>query len=111
MEQRLIDASKVNPTDAFGGLSDFAQDCRNAVAELLNAQPTVDAVQVTPVVHETWEGFTTSAFIGMDENAEPKWATRKFFVHKKCGRRSAIKERYCPSCGAKMDGERRDSRV
>lgn len=43
---RLIDADKVNPCDVFGGLSDFAQDCRNAVIELLSIQPTIDAVPV-----------------------------------------------------------------
>lgn len=43
---RLIDADKVNPSEVFCGMSDFAQDCRNAVIELLSAQPTVDAVPV-----------------------------------------------------------------
>ena len=43
---RLIDADKVNPSEVFYGISDFAQDCRNAVIELLNAQPTVDAEPV-----------------------------------------------------------------
>lgn len=40
----LIDAEKVNPSNAFGGLSDFAQDCRNAVIELMDAQPHIDPV-------------------------------------------------------------------
>ena len=43
---RLIDADKVNPSEVFYGISDFAQDCRNAVIELLNTQSTVDAEPV-----------------------------------------------------------------
>lgn len=38
--ERLIDADKVNPSDVFVGISDFAADCRNAVVKLLAAQPT-----------------------------------------------------------------------
>lgn len=57
------------------------------------------------VLHGRWESFTTSAYIGSDDQGEPRWADRRFFVHKQCGRRSAIKEKYCPLCGAKMDLE------
>ena len=42
--ERLIDADKVNPSDVFVGISDFAADCRNAVVELLAAQPTIDPI-------------------------------------------------------------------
>ena len=44
MAMRLINADKVNPSDAFVGMSDFAQDCRNAVVELLNTQLIIDPV-------------------------------------------------------------------
>ena len=40
--ERLIDADKVNPSDVFVGIRDFAADCRNAVVELLAAQPTIE---------------------------------------------------------------------
>ena len=40
----LIDADKVNPSDVFVGISDFATDCRNAVVKLLAAQPTIDPI-------------------------------------------------------------------
>ena len=40
--ERLIDADKVNPSDVFVGISVFAADCRNAVVELLAAQPTIE---------------------------------------------------------------------
>ncbi len=42
--ERLIDADKVNPSDVFVGISDFAADCRNAVVKLLAAQPTIDPI-------------------------------------------------------------------
>ena len=40
----LIDSNKVNPSDVFGGMNDFAQDCKDAVIELLKNQPTIDPV-------------------------------------------------------------------
>jgi hypothetical protein len=55
------------------------------------------------VKHGRWEQFITSAYIGMDEEGEPIYSTRRFFVHKKCGRRTAVAESYCPQCGDKMD--------
>ena len=65
----------------------------------------IPSADVAEVKHGKWEGITTSAYIGTDKYGEPKFADRQFYVHRKCGRRSAIKEKYCPNCGAKMDGE------
>ena len=65
---------------------------------------TTVSADVAPVVHGEWEGYTTSAYIGCTEDGEPKWAERRKYLHKKCGRWSAIKEPFCPKCGCKMDG-------
>ena len=70
------------------------------VLAIIDNQPAAD---VAEVMHDKWQGFITHAYIGCDEYGNPKWAERRFFVHRKCGRRTAIKEKYCPNCGAKMD--------
>ena len=60
---------------------------------------------VAPVVHGEWIGYTTSAFAGVDDCGEPKWTPKKFFRCSRCRRGTAVKEKHCPSCGARMDVE------
>ena len=57
---RLIDADKVNPEDVFIGASDFVKDCRAAVIELMNKQPTVDAE-----IKKMESGFNTNVKLFM----------------------------------------------
>ena len=57
------------------------------------------------IKHAYWNGYTTSAYIGLDEDKEPKFADRKLFRCSECRYGSAIKHKYCPNCGAKMDRE------
>lgn len=95
----------MRPIDADAAKKDFGEhfgDVQDAVCaqQIIDRQPTIDRDSLIP--HGWWEGITTTAYIGMDEDGEPKYTERRFFVHKKCGRRSAIKENYCPNCGAKM---------
>ncbi len=49
-----------------------------------------------------WRGYTTSAYIGLDEWKEPKYAERRYYQCKDCRRKSAVQTPYCPQCGAKM---------
>lgn len=72
--------------------------------DILDA-PTAD---VAPVVHGRWEERIITAYVGYDKDSEPIFADRRYFVHRECGRRSAIKEAFCPRCGAKMDLEVQD---
>ena len=62
----------------------------------LEMQPTVDAVEV---VHGRWE-----------ERYAPngKYVAWDGFYCSVCGKQAA-KSNYCPNCGAKMDGERKDN--
>ena len=63
------------------------------------------AEDVVPVVHGRWEGWTTPAFYGLDDFGEPIYRDATFYRCSICSRKSAIKEKFCPSCGAKMDLE------
>ena len=64
------------------------------------AFPTVDRP------HGEWKEFTVSTYRGTDEWGEPKWGKGKKFICKRCGRRTVIRENFCPNCGADMrEGE------
>lgn len=72
-------------------------------ARTLKKIPTAD---VAPVVHGRWEEYTRSRYIGCDEYGDPRYVDGVVYYcsNPRCRRRTVIKERYCPSCGAKMDG-------
>lgn len=71
-------------------------------AAVLSRLPAAD---VAPVVHGRWEGWTTPAFYGLDDFGEPIYRDATFYRCSICSRKSAIKEKFCPSCGAMMDLE------
>lgn len=52
-----------------------------------------------------WKAFTRSQFMGLDEFSEPIYRDGKIYHCSNCGRRTVIKENYCPNCGAGMKGE------
>ena len=107
-EKRLIDAN-----DALERLQKAEQEMKvvsivgykavpmDGVIEFIQTRPTVDAVEV---VHGRWKPYH-EADIGYDEygvrcskcGLEVEDHEVKFIMH------------YCPNCGAKMDGERKDN--
>ena len=60
-----------------------------------------DKFLVTPVVHGHWKGYITSAFYGCDDEGEPIYRDANFNVCSECGRKTVVKEKFCPNCGAK----------
>ena len=65
---------------------------------------TAPAADVQPVKHGRWKGYITSAFYGCDDEGEPIYRDANFNVCSECGRKTVVKEKFCPNCGAKMDG-------
>lgn len=63
---------------------------------------SLSAADVAPVVHGEWIEYACSAYGGIDEYGDVKRIPKKKFLHKECGRWNAIREPYCPNCGAKM---------
>ena len=85
---RLIDAENTNLLDAIGR---NAFRNRQDIIDLINNQPTVDAV---PIVHGRW------THLGGDE-----WCCSMCgFVITTEGSWEKPTKKYCEDCGAKMDG-------
>lgn len=60
---------------------------------------------VRPERYSHWHEYLTNVFMGrFSKDGEPICQDRKTFMCVKCGRGSAIKEKFCPSCGAMMNG-------
>ena len=52
-----------------------------------------------------WKCYTKSAYHGCDKYGEPIWRDINAYLCSRCKRRTVIKEKYCPNCGAKMKEE------
>ena len=92
---RLIDAKMYcmelyNEMNYPGRSEEFMTAIDVAIADLADA-PTVDAV---PVRHGRWIDAREYCGDYMCSNCEALYGTNKF--------------NYCPNCGAKMDGERKE---
>ena len=74
----------------------------NTLHSEIQALPTED---VAPMVHGRWNGYTTSAFYGTDDFGDPIYRDATFYCCSICNRKSIIKEKFCPNCGAKCDLE------
>lgn len=65
--------------------------------KIVQDEPVVD---VAPVKHGKWVGYQTNSFKNSSEGLK-----RKFYRCSICHTANAICAKYCPNCGAKMDGE------
>lgn len=49
-----------------------------------------------------WKEMIGSHFCGFDKQGEPIFRDKTTYICSECGRRTIIKENYCPTCGGKM---------
>lgn len=90
--------------EELGGESGIYADAYNDLAEDFHRIPAAD---VEPVRHGRWECYTSSRYCGSDKYGNPVFIDGVVYYcsNPKCRRKTVIKEKFCPSCGAKMDLE------
>ena len=114
---RLVNADVIDPAEVFGGQNDFAQDCRNAVADLLDRQPTIDPESL-PIVQELREQLAKVAVEEVAPVVHSEWVKKNEnpldgnYYCKHCGNGIDIADGsetpidrglfFCFNCGAKM---------
>lgn len=65
---------------------------------------SIPAANVAPVRLGEWIGVDTSYWRWYHDTARTVFS--KSFRCSECGRKTIIREKFCPSCGAKMDKEK-----
>lgn len=70
---------------------------------LYDEMKNLPAADVAPVVHGKWREVTRSVYCGMDKQGNPIYRDRSVYYCSECNRKTVIKEKCCPDCGAKMD--------
>lgn len=92
--------------------ADLVQQVKDArhnqvAAEERLAQQAENVKDWVPVRYGRWEEYTHSRFCGVDEDGDPVFRDGVVYVcsNPKCKRKTVVKEKYCPSCGATMDLE------
>lgn len=104
MKRILIDTYSV--TDRLERAYAFAVgEAREAFREALEIVLDAPEVAAQEVEHGEWQGFTHSRFCGTDKLGDPIYRDGEIYYCSKCRWRTVIKWKYCPNCGAKMDGE------
>lgn len=76
-------------------------DFKKAIKEM----PKSIIADAVPVRHGRWEGHSHSRYCGTDDFGDPIYKDGVVYYCSECRRKTVIKERYCPNCGAKMDLE------
>lgn len=101
---RLIDANKLKAAI----ICDDKIRCGTAFQHMIVHLKNAPIIEAEPVRHGKWKGDTSVAFHGMDESDNPIYRDIIVWNCSCCGRRTVIRENYCPHCGAKMDGGNED---
>ncbi len=82
-----------------------SSDVRNVLRVLANYEDAEENND-QQVRHGGWKGYTTSAYIGSEnEYGDPRYADRRFYRCSECRYGSVVRSKFCPNCGAKMDKE------
>ena len=76
----------------------------SSAEEALMSVQRIPAADVAPVRHGEWIDVDTSYWRWYHDTARTVFS--KSFMCSECGRKTIIREKFCPSCGAKMDKEK-----
>ena len=88
------------------GSEEYVEGVRDEYDDVLKITCSMAAADVQPVKRAEWIGFTRSAFLCCDHTGEPIYRDTTVWKCSRCGRKTVVRENFCPNCGARMDGER-----
>jgi len=101
VKMRLIDANALLISETFAVSEGACKECENEYRWAIQEAPTVDAVEV---VHGEWSTIEDD-YLGLTALACSECKQEYWFEEE-----PPLKiYSYCPNCGAKMDGERKDN--
>ena len=104
-EMRLIDANKlIEDLEAAKDHGGMGACVAGTLIRYIKRCATVDAVEV---VHGHWTSLTECSNAGVYCSVCNKKVYKEDYAW--CNRKNKLRSNYCPNCGAKMDGERKDN--
>ena len=68
--------------------------------DYIDCEPCADVSQAR---HGYWRAFTCPTYRGLNDHGDPIFKDGVVYYCSECGRKTVIKENYCPNCGAKME--------
>lgn len=95
---RLIDADKINFEEVIGGKSDFAEEIRNSMKELIDKQPTVLGEK-----HARWIDYEGDYSYAVCSNCKEEYEVSDKEPSKENFELFCGIYRYCHVCGCRMD--------
>lgn len=95
---RLIDADKINFEEVIGGKSDFAEEIRNSMKELIDKQPTVLGEK-----HARWIDYEGDYSYAVCSNCNEEYEVSDKEPSKENFELFCGIYRHCPVCGCRMD--------
>ena len=98
-KSEALDVLKPLPADNLGDPFNLGI---NYARRKINAIPAADMAEVK---HGKWIGWHGDKLVGIDNNGEDMYRHYHYNTCSECDKGSAIKPKYCPNCGAKMDLE------
>ena len=100
---RLIDADAImEKVCERCSASDCVPDASDTVFGCMFAEEVESAQTLTPIC-AIWLSYTGTHYTGKEnEYGDPEYKEHVFFVCSNCRRKTVVREKYCPSCGAKM---------
>lgn len=87
--------------------SEYNQGWNDACDYIRDRLEREKPANVEPVRQGRWEGYSHSRYCGIDEYGEPIYRDGIVYYcsNPKCRRKTVVKEKFCPSCGFRMDLE------
>ncbi len=104
---RYIDADKLKP-DTKTFTSAYSEELIEFYSQKVIDNALI--IDVAPVVHAHWKGVARPALHMCDDLGNHIYHDITAWRCSICDRKTVIKEKFCPNCGAMMDEEDGDNR-